>query len=242
MTPRSARRLAALLALLVLAAGAPAARAANLPHLFVGVSPSRGLLDLSLTLRSTNGGAPSPTRALNLFLAGGFRLALGQKPSCSMGALNRRGAEGCPTKSRVGGGTAAFEGYNAAVGAPSRHIDVPAGVAVFNGPRRAGRPSLLFLFSVSRPTPQRIVLEGVSRSADGPFGSQLAFDVPPISMLGYVMALSALDVRVFHVAAATSCPQKFHTWRFRAGLSFYDRSGRRAGRPASATSAVRCGK
>lgn len=228
--------------MLMLVVGAPAAHAANRLHLSVGVSPSRGILDLSLTLRSTNGGAPSPTRTLDLFLADGFRFALNQSPSCSVGALNRRGVESCPARSRLGGGTAALEGDNAAANAPARHIDVPADVAIFKGPSRGGQPSLLFVFTVSRPTPQRFVLQGITDTPGAPFGSQLAFDVPPISMLGYVMALAALDVRVARVAAATSCPKKFHTWRFRATLSYYDRSGRRAGRPTSATSAVRCGK
>ncbi len=162
----------------------PAAASTASEHavLHAGFSPNRlgasTTLSFGFHLESGEGLAPPPLSGLSLRMPAGIDYStttLGLA-ICQPAALLRSGLAGCSPNSRLGYGSAFVE---VPFGVGSGH-ELPEIQAVM-GPPHDGNLVVLFFANGVTPVSAQLVFAGEVLPDSGPFGSQLATQVPPIS-------------------------------------------------------------
>jgi hypothetical protein len=240
---RISRLLPVLSIALLMTAAAPA-HAANTESLITSVKLIRQPagqawwigLTLGANIGTTDGTKPSPLRKL-VFLFPHATINAGAFPTCTIAKLRARGARGCPRLSRLGGGTSLID-------ASPILNPVHATVTMFNGPRRHGDPTFLFM-AQAQEVPETIYLRGTLTRQHGRFGYKLAMTFPRIPTIGGSPDASVsqfqLQVQAFGrrhgrrvplLQAPTSCPSP--GWVFGGDFSFFD------GQSGSARTKVGC--
>jgi hypothetical protein len=239
---RDSRLLVALLAALLIAA-APA-HASNTESLITGVKlikqPSGQPwwigLNLGATIGTTDGTKPAPLSRLT-FLFPHATVNADAFPTCTIAKLKARGARGCPRASKLGTGTSLID-------ASPLLNPAHANITMFNGPRRRGNPTFLFM-AEAQEVQVTIYLQGTLTRQHGRFGYKLAMPFPKIpTITGFPDAsVSQFQVqvqafgrkhgrRVPLLEAPTSCPSP--GWLFEGDFSFYD------GQSGSARTTIGC--
>jgi hypothetical protein len=129
-------------------------------------------------LSTTEGTAPPPLTAMDLRMPAGIgyaRTTLGLA-LCNPAALLAKGLAGCPANSRLGYGSALVE---VPFGSGAGH-EIPEVQAVA-GPSRTGNMVVLFYANGLYPVSAQITFAGEVLPDTGPFGSQLATNVPLVT-------------------------------------------------------------
>ena len=151
-------------ALLVVAAQAPAASAANRQRLQVKIRPLAGhaergsrpiALHFTLTRWTDEGAISSPASDDRFFLPRGFGLDPTLVPYCNVNAFAQRGPSACRA-SRLGSGTLRLSALNA-----SQPLPAAGGVTVYNTPPVRGAPTTLTYALVSQPVRSQFWFQGV---------------------------------------------------------------------------------
>ncbi len=147
------------------------------------LSPDRlgAQASLTVTIRYAGGefGVPSPVRKAILELPAGLSLEIPSLHSCAAGRLLARGPNGCPSRSKLGGGRALAE-----VHAGTVNISENASLWVFLGPLQSNlEPTFEILAQGYTPVDERTVLGGTVLPAHAPYGEELVLTIPPIPTL-----------------------------------------------------------
>jgi hypothetical protein len=229
---RDSRLLGALCALLCALFVAAPAYAANTETLITGVkliSQPAGQpwwigLNLGATIGTSDGSKPSPLSKL-VFLFPHATVNAGAFPTCTVTKLKARGAAGCPRGSRLGKGTSLID---ASPLLNPAHADI----TMFNGPRRHGNPTFVFM-AQAREVQVTIYLQGTLERQRGRFGYKLTMPFPHIPTISGFPDASVsqfqVDVQAFGrkrgrrvplLEAPTSCPSP--GWLFEGDFSFFD--------------------
>src|SRR5262249_1472793 len=163
--------------------------------------PDRLGASSALTFRVGLSGAeevvPAPVRGMVVHLPAGLGIHLQGAARCARARLESRGAAGCPSRSRVGGGQAVLE-----VHAGSQTVPEEATMSAFRGPDLGGRPSLLIYRKGDTPLDESTVSTAVLRPDRAPYGSQLRVSIPPIPTLVYEPDASILSMSLTFGRAA----------------------------------------
>jgi hypothetical protein len=242
---RDSRLLVALCAMLcALVVSVTPARAANTETLITGVKlikQPKGQpwwigLSLGATISTPDGSKPSALSNL-VFQFPHATVNAGAFPTCTIAKLKAHGARGCPAGSRLGKGTSLID---ASPLLNPAHADI----TMFNGPRRHGNPTFLFM-AQAREVQVTIYLQGTLSRQRGRFGYRLTMPFPKIpTITGFPDAsVSQFQVnvqafgrrhgrRVPLLEAPTSCPSP--GWLFEGDFSFYD------GQTGSARTTIGC--
>ncbi len=162
-------------------AAAVAAPASEQATLSAGFSPDR--LGVSTTisfgfhLQTVEGVAPPPLTSVVLHMPAGMNYTLTTLglAICQPAALQAQGIKGCSPNSRVGSGSALVE---VPFGTGAGH-EIPEIQAVV-GPPNNGNMVVLFYANGQTPVFAQLVFQGEVLPDSGPFGSQLATNVPLI--------------------------------------------------------------
>ncbi|HEY7630675.1 MAG TPA: hypothetical protein VH817_08250 [Thermoleophilaceae bacterium] len=215
----------------LLAAAAPA-QAANTESLITSVKlikqpkgqPWQIGLTLGATIGTSDGSKPSALSNLTFFFPRASVNA-GAFPSCTLGKLKAKGARGCPRGSKLGTGTSLID-------ASPLLNPAHAKITMFNGPRKGGNATFLFL-AQAQEVAVTIYLQGTLKRQHGRFGYKLSMPFPKIPTIsGYPDAsVSQFQVnvqafgrqhgrRVPLLEAPTSCPSP--GWLFEGDFAFYD--------------------
>jgi hypothetical protein len=223
---------------------ASSAHAANTETLITGVKLIRQPhgqpwwigLNLGATIGTTDGTKPSPLSNL-VFLFPHATVNADAFPTCTVTKLKAHGAKGCPRGSLLGQGTSLID---ASPLLNPAHADI----TMFNGPRRHGNPTFLFM-AQAREVQVTIYLQGTLVRQRGRFGYKLTMPFPHIpTITGFPDAsISQFTVNVQAFArrhgrqvplleAPTSCPSP--GWLFEGDFSFFD------GPPSSARATIGC--
>ncbi len=242
---RDSRLLVALCAFVcALVVSVAPARAANTEQLITGVKlikqpagePWWIGLSLGATIATPDGSKPSALSKLVFFFPHATVNA-GAFPKCSVAKLKAHGARGCPAGSRLGKGTSLID---ASPLLNPAHADI----TMFNGPRRHGNPTFLFM-AQAREVQVTLYLQGTLSRQRGRFGYKLTMPFPKIptitgfpdaSVSQFQVNVQALGRRhgrrVPLLEAPTSCPSP--GWVFEGDFSFYD------GQSGSARNTIGC--
>jgi hypothetical protein len=193
-------------------------------------------LTLGANIGTTDGSKPSAISNL-VFLFPRASVNAGAFPSCTLAKLKAKGARGCPRGSKLGRGTSLID-------ASPLLNPAHATIQMFNGPRKHGNPTFLFL-AQAQEVQQTIYLQGTLKRQSGRFGYKLSMPFPKIpTITGYPDAsVSQFQVnvqaftrkhgrRVPLLEAPTSCPSP--GWLFQGSFSFYD------GQTGSARTTIGC--
>jgi hypothetical protein len=193
-------------------------------------------LNLGATIGTTDGTKPAPLSNL-VFLFPHATVNADAFPTCTIAKLKAHGARGCPRGSRLGTGTSLID-------ASPLLNPAHANITMFNGPRRHGNPTFLFM-AEAQEVQVTIYLQGTLTRQRGRFGYKLAMPFPKIpTITGFPdAAVSQFQVqvqafgrkrgrRVPLLEAPTSCPSP--GWLFEGDFSFYD------GQSGSARTTIGC--
>ena len=178
----SAHAIASPLAAQTIASPLPAQTTASItPNL----APDRlgAKASLTVTIRYAGGefGVPSPVRKAVLELPAGLNLEIPSLRSCAAGRLLARGPDGCPSRSKLGGGRALAE-----VHAGTVNISENASLWAFLGPLQSDlEPTFEILAQGYTPVDERTVLSGTVLPAHAPYGEELVLTIPPIPTLKF---------------------------------------------------------
>jgi hypothetical protein len=181
----------------ILCALAPAAQAVSeRASLHASFSPNRlgapTTIAFGFQLATAEGAAPPPLTGLDLHMPAGMnytRTQLGLA-ICRPAALLAGGLAGCSPNSRLGYGTAFVE---VPFGVGSGH-EIPEIQAV-SGPSPNGNLVVLFYANGVFPVSAQLVFSGEVLPDGGPFGSQLATTVPPVTSVPGGPDVSILSVQ-----------------------------------------------
>lgn len=181
-------------------------------------------LTLGATIGTSDGTKPSALSNLVFFFPRASVNA-GAFPTCTIAKLRAKGARGCPRGSKLGTGTSLID---ASPLLNPAHADI----TMFNGPRKAGSPTFLFL-AQAQEVQVTLYLQGTLKRQHGRFGYKLSMPFPHIPTIsGFPDAsVSQFQVNVQAFArrhgrrvplleAPTSCPSP--GWLFEGDFSFYD--------------------
>lgn len=165
---------------LAVCAAAPASgRATQSARLEVALTPERlgqgTTIEFGFRIAKTGGGVPSPVTRIELrypkhvgIVTSGLGLA-----SCTPALLEADGAEGCPSQSLMGYGTATAE-----VAVDNEVLEELATTAIFMAPFAEGNINLQFLVNGYLPLSAQLIFPGLLLPATGPYGGNLAITVP----------------------------------------------------------------
>jgi hypothetical protein len=164
------------------AASALAAPASEQATLRASFTPDR--LGASTTiafgfhLQTTEGLAPPPLTGIVLHMPAGMNYTLTTLglATCEPAVLQVKGVDGCSPNSRLGSGNALVE---VPFGTGSGH-EIPEVQAVSGPPTPSGNQVVLFYANGQAPVSAQLVFAGEILPDAGPFGSQLATNVPLI--------------------------------------------------------------
>lgn len=177
---RRACRIAGIASALCFAASVPATSwAAQSARLEVALLPKRlgqgTTIEFSFRIAKVGGGVPSPVTRIELLypkhlgiITSGLGIA-----SCTHTLLEALGAEGCPSRSLMGYGTATAE-----VEVGGEVIQEPASTAIFMAPLAEGNINLQFLVNGETPLAAELIFPGLLLPASPPYGGNLAITVP----------------------------------------------------------------
>ena len=163
-----------------MSAAAPAAGwATQVSRLEVALLPERlgqgTTIKFGFRIAKIGGGVPSPVTRIELrypkhvgIITSGLGIA-----SCTHKLLEALGAEGCPSRSLMGYGTATAE-----VQIGSEAVQELATTAIFMAPLAEGNINLQFLVSGYTPLAAQLIFPGLLLPAARPYGGNLAITVP----------------------------------------------------------------
>ena len=178
---RSVVVIASATALLGALAAAPALAADHTQKLNIGAELVRqppgkpwvvNLL-LGADVGMTDGTVPAPIDHMKFSFTTGAKVHGEAFATCTEQKLRKGGPEACPSKSKLGEGTA-----NAA----ALETNFPADVTVFNGPGNA-RSRKVFVYARAIQT-VTVILVGTLKKTSGKYGYTIDIPVPPIPTLG----------------------------------------------------------
>jgi hypothetical protein len=114
-------------------------------------------------------------RELRLLLPAGLSVTSSELglANCSIGALERRGAFGCPTNSLMGHGSAVSE-----VPFGAAFVREKTRILLFSGPLQQGHPQLLFLASGNYPVIATFAFSSLILASRPPFGGLIDTMLP----------------------------------------------------------------
>jgi|HigsolmetaAR202D_1030399.scaffolds.fasta_scaffold07972_3 hypothetical protein len=165
------------------AVAAPAAHAQHTQQLDVGAQllrqPKGKPWEMNLLMGATMGmsdnSTPAPVTRMRFSFPAGAKVNSDAFATCSANTLERRGPSACPSRSRIGKGSAVA----VALANPFN-----ADLTVFNGPGNRNRRQLN-IFAKLREIPQlTVVLSGTLRRTSGRFGYTLDLPVRTIAPIG----------------------------------------------------------
>jgi hypothetical protein len=135
---------------------------------------------LTLTLHYTGGefGVPAPVRRSVLRLPAGLSLEVPSLHSCEPRRLRAHGPDGCPARSRLGGGHALVEAHEG-----SQTITEHVALSAFLGPLENLQPTFEVLAQGNTPLDERVVFNGTVLTDKAPYGEALAMSLPPVPTL-----------------------------------------------------------
>jgi hypothetical protein len=175
-----AGRLPALLCVLAACGCSPVcAQALTTAKLSVGLSPERPSAGTTITFGfaiAAERGLPAALTHLEVQLPTGMGIDTSGLSSCSSAPLTAHGTRGCSTNARVGSGGVSVE-------VPLGNVVTleHAALTVFNGPRSAGRETLIFFAQGRVPIATRLVFTGVI--VPSPLGWRIDAAIPLIPTL-----------------------------------------------------------
>lgn len=148
-------------------------------RLEVGLVPERlgqgTTIEFGFLIAKVGGGVPSPVTRIQLryprhmgIITSGLGLA-----SCTHTLLEAFGAEGCPSRSLMGYGTATAE-----VDLGGEPLQELATTAIFMAPLAEGNINLQFLVNGYTPLAATLIFPGLLLPAAAPYGGNLAITVP----------------------------------------------------------------
>jgi hypothetical protein len=180
-----ARLLAALALALALCASLPAAvGAAPSAKLSAALVPERlgagTTIIFGFTIVAPDDQVPSPLTGIDLYYPANLGIAtsgLGLE-TCSAAILDAEGAEGCPSQSLMGYGTAVVE-----VPFGPTVIRESTQTTIFMAHLRNGHLGLLFYATGGGPISAQIVFPGLVLPAQSPFGGDLSATIPLVPTL-----------------------------------------------------------
>lgn len=121
----------------------------------------------------TDGTVPSPVTHMKFSFTSGAKVHPEAFKTCNLAKLQAKGPSACPSKSKLGSGSAT---------AWSMGVAFPATVEVFNGPKQGhDRHILVYSRAIQTVT---IVLDGTLSTTHGKYGYVLDIPVPPIPTIG----------------------------------------------------------
>jgi hypothetical protein len=170
----------------VLGVGALCALLASVASAVVGVTfkaevkPAKANKPAGLNVRfeANDPAAPQPPvmNRIVIKLNEGGKYNSSKFPRCKLAALQARGPNGCPSKSKIGSGTG--QGY----AKPVVTDPVTAKLTIFNGAKIGGKDTILvYVFPDLGPT--FVSVGKVSKKRSGGFDYNLDFNIPPIKTL-----------------------------------------------------------
>lgn len=148
-------------------------------RLQVGLSPEKlgqgTTIKFGFQIARAGGGVPSPVTRLQLLYPEGFGLltsGLGLA-SCTAAILQELGSDGCPSRSRMGYGTARAE-----VPIGGSPVSELATTGIFMAPLSEGNINIEFFVYGYTPLDAELIFPGVLLHADSPYGGDLSISVP----------------------------------------------------------------
>ena len=174
-------RLGALLgALVICACSAGASQAAPSAKLHISLNPERlgasTTITFGFTIATAGGALPPALTILDVRLPPGMGIDTTGLATCSRAPLLAHGPQGCSPGAQVGSGSVYVK-------VPLGNVIRPetAALTVFNGPRQAGRTTLLFCAVGRLPIATQLVFGGVI--VPGPLGQTIEASIPLIPTL-----------------------------------------------------------